>query len=228
MNRHTSLNLIKENSKETKEIYVFSNLNEIKAIFNDLSNDIEKNLEFASKDSFVSENMLNEFLRYQIIKIESGFDYIVHLIIKLGFINIFREQWHTTDRYNNFPVCFFQLKDAIIKGIDENWVLNMVDNKISPQTYLDYNCLKDGLNYCKQGLISDIAVNIYGKVAHESLELLKRDIGIVYKRRNLIAHQNDIDHKTGEKNNISIEDVNSCKIIIFNFISAALSELEKL
>lgn len=98
----------------------------------------------------------------------------------------------------------------------------MVDKKISSQTFMDYNELKDGLNYIYSGLITKVAIKIYQKDKSQSVEMLKNDIANVYNRRNMIAHQNDREHINGLKKDISLDDVDKYKRIIEKTVETIL------
>lgn len=216
------------NTRESKEIYNVFELIEIRNTFVQAIGEIDNNLNYVSRLTENDKHLFKEeILRYQIVMLESAFDYFCHCLIKFGFVKIFRNEWNQTQKYKNFKVKFSQLEEAINNGIDENWILKMVDEKISSQTFLGYNELKDGFNYICEDLIKKVASLIYNKDESTNLTNLKNEIDYVYKRRNMIAHQNDREHKTGNKNNISELEVLRCKNIIKKIVEKTVEIIEK-
>ena len=212
-------------TRETKEVYKVFTLKDIKSVFNQTISDINESLLYAAN---LGDYQKAELYRYQIVLLESAFDYACHCLIKYGFIKIYRGEWSETPRYNNFQVKFYQLKGAIVDGIDENWILKMVDDKIATQTFLGFNDLKDGFNYIYDGLIKTVSKNIYNKDDSNSINEFRDEIEYVYKRRNMIAHQNDRQHISGDKNPISQEEVKKCINSITKILNAVISFIESL
>lgn len=225
MNRNTSLTPRFEKVRDSKEVFNLANLDEIKSNFDSVLNNIEENLKNAKTIMDIEQQ--KEIYRYQIVKLESAFDYLCHSVIKFGIIKIFREEWECTEKYEKFPVKFCQVRKAIDDGIDENWVLKMVDDKISTQTFMGYKELKEALNYIKhEFLANDVACDVYQCDKSTSANMLENDLTFVYDRRNKIAHQNDRDHISGNKFDISETDVLNCKQKISKIVDSIVKNLK--
>ena len=227
MDKAFELSERKTNTRDSAQTYKLYTLDDSEQLFLDTIRVIDKNINYAK--SLIDNNLdvASELLRYQIVLVESAFDFFCHSIIKYGMIQIFHGEWKRTDKYNNFSVKFSQI-DSAKAGINEDWILEMVDNKISTQTFLGYEELKDGLNYIQKDCLKEIAKDIYGTDEYTSLQEINADISRVYKRRNEIAHQNDCEHKTGVKKTITLDEVEELKAIIIKIVNSILKTLRSI
>ncbi len=216
------------NTRETKEVYNVYSIEEIEKNFQETLTDIDDNLGYIASLKDGDAQRKEEFWRYQIVLLESAFDYFCHCIMKLGAVKMFRHEWRQTTNYLNFNVKLKQLNEAIGNGIDETWILKMIDEKIASQTYLGCDDINKPFNFLSEELFSKICISIHGKDKTTSISKAKADLNFVYTRRNQITHQNDRDHQSGEKYGISRDHVVKCKSIIEKFVRTAITEIRRI
>ena len=222
--KYLDLSERKTSTKQVNEQFAIYNLDEIKEIFDSSILKISNQLNNVKTEK--DEIKKDSLLRYCVVCVESVFDYILHLLVKNGFVNMYNGLWNRTTRFNNFQITLGSVIESERTCIDEEWLIKNLHNKISNQTFLAPKDLKDCLNYIEEGLLETIAVEIYNTDKATSLEKLKNELNSLYKRRNEIAHQFDYEHKTGNKISIDYDTVEH-SIEIINKVGSTLFEYLK-
>lgn len=150
--------------------------------------------------------------RAQIIFLASALDFYMHEITKYGLCEIFDENWHRTDKYDNLHVNMKVIELALKSGEDTDWFLEYINSYYRSITMVSYESLKDQFRLLGIDLsaVADRAFYQSGET-EKTKSKLKRRLNELFNRRNIIAHQTDRTHTDAQIKNITKE-------IVQNFI----------
>ena len=175
-------------------------------IFNKFNNSIsliEDKFELLELD--IQQEIHKNILRSQIAFLFSCVDYYFHEIIKIGILNIIKEERRETKKLGT---CLISIKIYTEYIRSSNLSQDILEEEIihrnSYKSFLDPDKMVDGLS-----LITDqnILKLIFRKMGFDSQKKLKEKIKIGYTRRNHIVHQMDFDFSNGSQNEIDKEFV---------------------
>ena len=163
--------------------------------------------------------LAEDLYRFLIASLESAFDYFIHCILKLGFQEMYLQERECSDRYNKFCIPMSVVSELLNNSNNANALLLFIDERFSADTYLGYDKFKEAFSFIDKDLINGVCADIY----NGNQSKLKDFIEKIYKRRNLIVHQDDRVSLTGEKSRISSKQVidfkNELQKIVFKIIS---------
>lgn len=228
MERNLDLNPSEENTRDSQQpLIVKFQLDQIKQHFD--SNILEIKAQFDVAESLVNENRKEDaenIWRYQVVFLESAFDFYLHEITKYGLANIFEGQWDKTPKYRNIKVDMELVEQVLHGNVDNEWFTIFVNDMYAKTTMVSFDSVKDQMNL--------IGVEIK-KVAHcafydldsdeKTIDKMKKIVNGLYHRRNVIAHQSDRKHETAQKNEITKDMVEKFIVNITRIVNAIHSEI---
>ena len=196
--------------EETKDINVEKILPDKKADdilnkFNLIIDDIESKFNLINiLENKDMDEIIYNILRSQIMFLMSAVDYYVHEIVKYGIISIFKGERKRTKQYDTFSIGLANVEKAIKNIEDINWLEDAISNENIKYTFMAYEKIRRALLLISDDkkILPNAAKNI-----NISDNKLKSNIDNIYKRRNAIAHQSDINESTGIKNKIDVKFV---------------------
>lgn len=151
-----------------------------------------------------------ELLRAEYVMIVSAFDTYFHNCVLKRMIEMFNGQSTKSKGFEKFKiplekVCLLIEEDNPILrlGIIQDTIreINQEDSYQGPKA-IEYAMSLMG----KKGVWSYLSSNM-----SISCDDIKRNLSLIIRRRNQIAHESDINFTTNEKNDITEEDVNHAK-----------------
>ena len=195
-------------------------IDEIRENFELSMQTIDSNLlEGANLEKEGKIKLAEDLYRFLIASLESAFDYFIHCILKLGFQEMYLQEREGSDRYNKFCIPMSVVTELLNNSDDPNPLLVFIDERFCADTYLGYEKFKDAFSFINKNIVSEVSTELYDGDQAKLKDFIER----IYKRRNLIVHQDDRISLTGEKSKISSEDVkdfkNELEKIVFKIIS---------
>lgn len=167
-------------------------------------------------------------LRTQIVFLESAFDYYIHEILTYGIVKIYNGEWETNDHFESILVelntCINMLKNPELSAeILKEYIIDFFGG----MTFLDKKNLNPKLKII--GISSqDISSIVYPKESKEgAMQKFARFITELYRRRNRIVHQCDMEFGSNIKCDINVEEVDAFINTIEKVIVAIKNLIEK-
>lgn len=199
---------------ETLRVVHFD-LYEIKSRFDESIKDVEKKFELY--DELLSSGKQEEaddILRTQIVFIEGVLDFYMHEISKYCYYNMFSGDWEKTSQYKNFKVNMETVEKALDSESSKEWFFEYVNDVFKRIVFLSAESINDQLN----------AIGIpFNEVMHEvfkegtsnaSAKKGRKFLSELFLRRNDIVHQNDRDHESANRKEISKSYVQDNLVIV--------------
>jgi RiboL-PSP-HEPN len=155
-------------------------------------------LEFSIK----SPLSFDDLLRSQIIYSVSAFDKLIHDVIRIGIMEIFTGKRQPTPKYLIEPISTSTYNDLITATLPPKEYIfeQAIVKKLKIFSYQDPDKVSEGLSYIweEKQKWQKIAL----KMATDD-RTAKTTLKLITNRRNLIAHEADIDPSTNQKYPIS-------------------------
>ncbi len=230
MKRDFELAPSKENTREIEQPRIIKfDLDQIKQHFDNNINEINRQFDVAETliKSGKYEDASNIW-RYQIVFLESAFDFYLHEITKFGLSNIFENQWEKTDKYLNIGIELGLIEKVLHGNVDKDWFDIFINKNYSSITMLSFENFKNQMNLIGIEMKAIADYSFYNPNSSEkTLDKMKVFIDEIYRRRNEIAHQSDRKHNTAEKNSISKSEVKNSIEMIVKIVDGIHSEVLK-
>lgn len=145
MERNLELNPSEENIRDLHQpLFVKFPLDQIKQHFD--SNILEIEAQFDVAESLIHENRRDDaenIWRYQIVFLESAFDFYLHEITKYGLANIFEGQWDKTTKYQNIKIDMELIEQVLHGNADKEWFAIFVNAMYAKTTLVSFDSVKD-------------------------------------------------------------------------------------
>lgn len=186
-------------------------LEEIKSHFDTSLESIKKQFEIA--DELLQQGKIDEgktIYRSQVVFLEGILDFYLHELTKYALYKMFKQEWTPSEKYKNFFVPMSEVEKALESSESKAWFFEYVNKRISRDVYLSAELMRDQLNLIGIAFPQAMAVAFPGRNEQESIKKGKMIIEALYKRRNEIAHQNDMSHESAEQNDIDKAFVEEC------------------
>ncbi len=160
---------------------------------------------------------ITELLRAEFVLIVSALDYYIHGIVREGLI----DQLSNTVSCNGNTLCIpFSTVKALLSVDSEEEQKRILSEQIktitSKDSYQAPRAIEKALGMIDVQKIWTKISDISGKPAID----IRNTLSIVINRRNKIAHEADIDFMTGEKTEITQEDISECLDFVKEFVNA--------
>lgn len=199
----------KENTREkiSKQVVRFG-LEEILEHFSESMKCIDEQLNLA--DQLVQDGKLREaenIWRAQILFLAGALDFYMHQLTKYGLCEIYDENWNKTEKYKNIQVKM-EVVEKALKSKEEDWFLTCMNDCYQTVTMVSFESVKEQLNLLGIPLnnVADYAFYEQGST-EKPKDKLKRRLGDLFYRRNLIVHQVDKEHTDASQKEIRKEMV---------------------
>lgn len=160
-------------------------------------------------DEEQNETSSELILRSQVILLESAFDFYLHELTKFGVNKMFEKSWEPTEKYKRIILRLELVEKIINDEVDENWFLEYISQYYSKDTMVSFKTLSGQISLL--GLdIQEIADRAFCEVnsSEKTIVQMKKAIGELYMRRNIIAHQSNRGHEDAMHYQISESQVN--------------------
>lgn len=190
-------------------------------------------------DLHISHDQVSDILRFQIVYAVSGFDRLLHELIRKGVIEILLNHRKKTDKF-----LAHQFKaETLIKAIEYSdssymptspqetteFIVNKeMSEKLSFLSFQAPDKVKEGLSLIwketkKMAVLAD-DIGITGATINDRQKKLEQNLALIVERRNQIAHEGDIDPVTNQKRDITKQQAEDS----INFISTLGLSIHKL
>lgn len=169
-----------------------------------------------------------DILRSQIVFLDSAFDFFMHEITKYGMNHIFDGTWAKTEKYNNFSIRLGDVSEVLQNPEQENWFLDIVNDTYAEDTFMSSEAVIGQLHLIgvKWQNVADRAFYEQGS-STPTKDKFKYTLNSLFRRRNKIAHQADMEHETGEKLDIERSQVEIHIDNIEKIVNAIREEIEQ-
>lgn len=221
MGRNVDLSERRVENRDRRDVNVIQfELNEIIGHFQDNVQIIKDMKNFTMVPENSNERSIEQILKAQIVFLVSAFDFFMHEVMKYGLVKIYDGNWEKTERYYNIMIPMRILDGVFHNEADENWFLNFMNKKLSTETIVSFEQIKDAFN--QLGLdVGELADRVYydRESVENTKDKLKRRLNELFSRRNHIAHQSDRRHSDAEILSITEAEVEGFVIEIEKIVS---------
>ena len=208
--RDLSLSPRKENQRDAHPIEppVQFSLNEIKRHFTD-------SLESVKAQYDVADTLLNEgntegcktIWRSQVVLAEGLMDFYIHEMSKHCLFKMFAGNWEKSEKYASFMVPMGKVEEAITATESKDWFFGYLNERFSRDVFISKESMRDQLNLIGIGfasvMVKAFPSNDEGISTKQGAQIVEE----LFRRRNIIAHQNDRSHASAVQNDITKEFV---------------------
>lgn len=195
MNETRDLNISPRNQeqRDQKGIQKFS-LHQIKQHFDETVKSIEEQFKIA--DGFVNNKLDGkEYIwRSQIVFLVAALDFYMHELTKYGLCEIFGGNWEKTNKYKNIKIEMETVHKILEAGDKISCFREYVDKRYQKITMMSFDSINEQFKLLgiDATVISNSAFSKTEPIGDKNE--LKTRLDSLYRRRNLIAHQNDRSH----------------------------------
>lgn len=211
--RDLSLTPRKENQREALPITppVQFSLDEIMQHFVESMNSVKAQYNVA--DALVAEGNTDgckTIWRSQVVLAEGLMDFYIHEMSKYCLFRMFTGHWDKSDKYGAFMIPMEKVEEAIAATESKDWFFAYLNNRFSRDVFISKESMRDQLNLIGIGF-SQVMVNAFPSDKEEtSIKQGSQIVEDLFRRRNIIAHQNDRSHASAKQNDITKEFVSDC------------------
>ena len=211
--RDLSLTPRKENQREALPITppVQFSLDEIMQHFVESMNSVKAQYNVA--DALAAEGNTDgckTIWRSQVVLAEGLMDFYIHEMSKYCLFRMFTGHWDKSDKYGAFMVPMEKVEEAIAATESKDWFFAYLNNRFSRDVFISKESMRDQLNLIGIGF-SQVMVNAFPSDKEEtSIKQGSQIVEDLFRRRNIIAHQNDRSHASAKQNDITKEFVSDC------------------
>jgi len=215
-------------TRSKKKISISSTeLNEIKSHFDSCVAEIKKRFLIfdvlssggASDDEIAASE---DILRFQLISIDSIFEFYMHRILVYGIRKMFNEEWEKTPQYNKITVKLSIVENALLNPEDTTWIEELSEEFRAKDTFMSAETVKEVLKTIGVKF-DEIAATLGYTLPNDLMEALNR----IYKRRTSIVHYADIDISTRVKNGITRSLVEDAICTIEKFCGQVYTKIDE-
>lgn len=180
----------------------------VKFQLNEIKEHFDENLQYIQSQFDIADELFQKgreeearnIWSSQIVFLESAFDFYLHELTKFGLSEMFAGNWDKTKKYHNLSVRMSVVDKALNAREDSGWFLEFVNEFYREITLVSYESVKDQMNLLGLNL-----QKVADAVFHErnstikTKDKLKRALEVLYRRRNMIAHQSGRRHSDAQK-----------------------------
>jgi hypothetical protein len=145
---------------------------------------------------------LTDILRAELVMVVSALDYYVHEIVRLGMLESYQGKRNKTIQFLSFSVSLENTLRSISTPDDTTWLEETIRQKHSYQSFQQADKIAEAIR-----LISDSKLWLeIAKLMDKKDQDIKKQLDLIIKRRNQIAHEADIE-PTPFSNRWKIDDI---------------------
>ena len=167
---------------------------------------------------------LSEILRAELVLIVSAFDCYVHDAIKFGMLEIFDGQRVNNRKFDDFkiPMSYVQQIMNADNDLQKKQLIAVAIKKVNRKnSFQSPTNIENSLQLIS---IKKIWALVKGEMGMES-EDIKRQLGLIVNRRNIIAHEADINPITGDKYEMLSVDIDEILAFMIKLTQAIDNQL---
>lgn len=140
----------------------------------------------------------------QIVFLESAFDFYLHEITKYGLSEMFAGNWDKTEKYSKLSVKMSIVDKALNEREDTDWFFEYVNGFYRELTLVSYKSFKGQMKLLGIN-IQEIADTVfYERESNiKTRTKLEKCLNILYRKRNIIAHQSGRRHSDAQREDIT-------------------------
>lgn len=208
--RDLSLTPRKENLRDAKPIEppVQFSLVEIQQHFNESMDSIKAQFEVADALLSTGNNAgCRTVWRSQVVFAEGLLDYYIHEMSKYCLFRMFTGNWQKSEKYASFKVPMAKVEEALLASESKDWFFDYMNERFSRDVFLSKENMHQQLNLIGIGfnqVMSRAFPNDTEKASSKEGAQIVEDL---FRRRNVIAHQDDRSHASAIQNDITKEYV---------------------
>lgn len=208
--RNLSLSPRIENRRDAHPIEppVQFSLNEIKQHFIDSLDSVKAQYEVA--DALLSEGKIDAsktIWRSQVVLAEGLLDFYIHEMSKYCLFKMFTGNWEKSEKYSSFMIPMGRVEEAIIATESKDWFFGYLNERFSRDVFISKESMKDQLNLIGIGFSTVMFKAFPSENEGKSTKQGGQIVEELFRRRNIIAHQNDRSHASAVQNDITKEFV---------------------
>lgn len=204
-----------ENTRDAQPVLrpIQFSLNEIRQHFVESMDEVKA--QFAVADQLNADK--NEIAckmvwRSQVVLAEGLLDFYIHEISKYCLVRMFSGTWPKTQKYQSFQIPMEKVENAIVENAvatskSNDWLFEYLNKRFSRDVFLSCESIKDQLNLIGISFNKTMEKAFPSKNEQEAIKIGKKNITMLFQRRNEIAHQNDRSHASAEQTDITKEFV---------------------
>lgn len=166
----------------------------------------------------------DDILRFQIVYALSAFDKLVHDLIRVGMVEIYKGIRPVTPKYLTVTISVDQHANLVSASFPPKELVfqNYIFDKLKIVSYQDPDKVSEGLSHIWSEKQKWLKISNTLRVDES---YAKNTLKLISNRRNSIVHEADIDPVTGFKFNISKNDstdtidfLYNCGMVIYNLV----------
>lgn len=208
--RDLSLSPRIENQRDAHPIEppVQFSLNEIKQHFVDSLDSVKAQYDVA--DALLAEGNTDgckTIWRSQVVLAEGLMDFYIHEMSKHCLFKMFTGNWDKLEKYASFMVPMGRVEEAITATESKDWFFGYLNERFSRDVFISKESMKDQLNLIGIGFSAAMFKAFPSENEGVSTKQGAQIVEELFRRRNIIAHQNDRSHSSAVQNDITKEFV---------------------
>ncbi|MGB0383770.1 MAG: HEPN domain-containing protein [Ardenticatenaceae bacterium] len=131
---------------------------------------------------------MTDILRAEIVLAVSALDFLVHELVRLGMLEVYRGSRTPTKAYLRFQAPMRLLQNGISNPTDKRWLDEAIQERHGWLSFQEPDKIADAIRH-----ISDVKLwrKVGGELGMEAAEV-KRQLKEIVERRNKIAHEADM------------------------------------
>ena len=166
------------------------------------------------------EEECQDILRSQIVFLEGILDFYLHEISKYALFQMFQGNWPKSDKYFGIKISMRQVETAYEDLSTKEWFFSFLNQDMSKQVYLSAESMNDQLNMIGIPFNAVMEKAFPKGTINESAHYGRQVVKEMFDRRNKIVHQNDRDHASAERTEITTDLVKTYEQRIIRIVEA--------
>jgi len=162
--------------------------------------------QYAVADSLASEGNTDgckTIWRSQVVLAEALMDFYIHEMSKYCLFGMFIGQWDKSEKYASLKVPMEKVEEAIAATKSNDWFFRYLNDTFSRDVFISRESMQDQLNLIGIGFTAVMVKAFPSKNEETSRKVGAQVVTDLFRRRNMIAHQNDRSHASAEQNDIT-------------------------
>jgi hypothetical protein len=133
---------------------------------------------------------------------------------------MFLGKWEKSDKYSGIKVPMGEVENAYADLTTKEWFFTFLNGNMSKQVFLSAESMNDQLNLIGIPFNTVKEKTFPKENVNESARYGRQVVKEMFDRRNKIVHQNDRDHASAERTEITLELVNKYERQIMDIVEA--------
>ena len=134
-------------------------------------------------------------------------DFYIHEMSKHCLFKMFTGNWDKSEKYASFMVPMERVEEAITATESKDWFFGYLNEHFSRDVFISKESMRDQLNLIGIGFSAVMFKTFPSENEGTSTKQGAQIVEELFRRRNMIAHQNDRSHASAVQNDITKEFV---------------------